>query len=194
MKKFAPIFVVLLIGFQCFAQIGINTKEPTSTLDVNGSLRVRGSNNSRTVATKIVGVDENGNFVDVVVAKNLILENNTIHAIDRHSEIGDIPVIGIPVVDDVDLIILPGEPNDDRSVIRLTSLLGDMTFTGLKAGTDGQKIWLYPVSGQLTIIPNSLLSIFSNQVEGSGLIITEQYRMIQLIYDGSRSKWIVMDH
>lgn len=37
-----PIFLALLISANVFSQVGINTTSPTHTLDVNGSLRVRG--------------------------------------------------------------------------------------------------------------------------------------------------------
>ena len=39
-----PIFLVLLISANVFSQVGINTTSPTHSLDVNGSLRVRGIN------------------------------------------------------------------------------------------------------------------------------------------------------
>ncbi|MXV37643.1 hypothetical protein GO491_02955 [Flavobacteriaceae bacterium Ap0902] len=43
------------------AQVGINTSEPTETLDVNGNIRSRNINNNAGSATDVVVVaDENG--------------------------------------------------------------------------------------------------------------------------------------
>jgi hypothetical protein len=69
-----------------------------------------------------------------------------------------------------------------------------MIITGLVAGQDGQTIWLYPQSGDLTFLPNSLLSLFGNRIESNGNMIVQQYNMVKLMYDATRAKWIIMDH
>ncbi len=186
----------MLITISSTAQVGINTTEPTSTLDVNGSMRIRKA--SRTpaydiLATRIIGVDELGNLVEVEVDENLVLENNRLRSTNRILKIGDIPLIGLPIVDDLNLVIWPGEPNEDKSVIRIRSLLGDVIMTGLAAGQDGQQIWLYPVSGRITFWPNSLLSLFGNRIENNSNLVVERYEMVRLMYDATRSKWIIMD-
>ena len=195
MKNLAPIFIALLIGYISTAQVGINTTEPTATLDVNGTLRLRDAEKgpNEVIATRIVGIDDSGNIVQVEVAENLILENNTIRANDKILTIGDIEPIGIPVISDLNLIIWPGEPNEDKSVIRIRSILGDVIVTGIAAGQDGQTIWLYPTTGDLTFIPNSLLSLFGNRIENNSNLVVQQYEMVKLMYDATRSKWIIMD-
>jgi hypothetical protein len=196
MRHLAPLLLMFFIGITSYSQVGINTTEPTTTLDVNGDMRIRGlrENENAIIAKKIVGVDDNGNFVEVEVDENLILENNRIRAINRREKIGDIPVLGLPVIDDLELIILPGEPNEDKSVIRITSLLGDAFISGIKAGEDGQTIWLYPVSGDINFIPNSLLSIFGNRIEANDNMVVKRYHMVKLMYDGTRQKWIIMQN
>lgn len=194
MKKLAPFLVFLFIGISATSQVGVNTTEPTSTLDVNGTIRVRGVKNSNSIAQRIVGIDDQGNFVEVEVEDNLILENNTIRAVDRTSKIGDVFTLGLPIIDNLDLVILPGEPNRDKPVLRLFSPLGDMILTGLRPGTDGQMVYLYPSSGDLTIIPNSILSLFGNRIESNNNTVIPRYSMVRLIYDASRSKWIIMDN
>lgn len=198
MKLLAPIFVVLLMGFESYSQVGINTTDPTSTLDVNGTIRVRGAkyslNSNETIATRIIGIDDDGNMVEVEVDENLILENNRIRAIDQLLKIGDVPGLNVPIINNINLVIWPGEPNDDKSVIRLNSILGNMVISGIVAGQDGQQIWLYPVSGDLTLLPNSLLSLFANQIEQNDNMVVKRYSMVRLMYDASRSKWIIMDH
>lgn len=195
MKNLAPIFIALLIGCMSTAQVGINTTEPTATLDVNGTLRLRDAEKgpNDVIATKIVGIDDSGNIVQVEVAENLILENNTIRANDKILTIGDVDPIGVPIISDLNLIIWPGEPNEDKSVIRIRSILGDVIVTGIAAGQDGQTIWLYPITGDLTFIPNSLLSLFGNRIENNSNMVVQQYEMVKLMYDATRSKWIIMD-
>ena len=195
MKKLAPIFIALLIGSISYAQVGINTTEPTATLDVNGTLRLRESKKGPNdiTATRIIGMDDLGNFVEVEIGENIILENNTIRANDKILTIGDIDLLGLPIINDLNLIIWPGEPNEDKSVIRLKSILGDIIVTGIVAGQDGQTIWLYPTTGDLTFIPNSILSLFGNRIENNSNLVVQQYEMVKLMYDATRSKWIIMD-
>ena len=195
MRKCPLIIGLLLFSISCFSQVGINTTDPQSTLDVNGTLRVSGLKSALqdVEAVRIVGLDEEGNFVEVDVDENLVLENNKIRATNRILKIGDVPTLGVPVIDDLDLVIWPGEHNEDKSVIRVQSILGDIIITGLVAGQDGQQIWLYPISGQITFIPNSILSLFGNRIETNSSLIVEQYEMVKLMYDATRAKWIIMD-
>ncbi len=196
MKIFAPLIVTVLCASTAYSQVGINTTEPTATLDIDGTLRVRKAERSLSndnVATRIVGIDDLGNIVEVEVDDNLILENNRLRATNRILKIGDVPTLGVPIIDDMDLVIWPGEPNEDKSVIRVSSLLGDIIITGIVAGQDGQQIWLYPVSGDITFLPNSLLSLFGNRIENNSNLVVERYEMVKLMYDATRSKWIIMD-
>jgi hypothetical protein len=197
MKNLTPLLVILLSGFTSFGQVGINTTEPTSTLDVNGSLRVRFTKTSRAndiLATKIMGMDDEGNFVEIVVDDNLILENNRLRATNRILSIGDIPMLNIAIIHNLDLVIWPGEPNEDKSVIRIDNILGDIIITGFAAGQDGQQVWLYPISGQITFLPNSILSLLGNRIENNDNLIVKRYEMVKLMYDATRSMWIIMDH
>ncbi|GHC61219.1 hypothetical protein [Ulvibacter litoralis] len=195
MKNLAPFILLLAICFSSNAQVGINTIEPTATLDVNGGLRVRGVKNftesNNLEAKKIIGIDELGNFVEVEIDKNVILENNKLSALDRTVEFAS-STNNIPVLSDLNLILLPGEVNERASVIRMSSILPFMFLTGIMPGVDGQTIWLYPTTSDLTILPNSILSLFGNRIEGSTNFVVKRYEMLQLMYDGSRNKWIPM--
>ena len=79
---------------QIYSQVGIGATEPQATLDVNGSMHVSGIKSSfqQIEAVRIIGVDEDGNLVEVDVDENLILENNKIRANDRIPRFGDIPI------------------------------------------------------------------------------------------------------
>lgn len=196
MKKLAPLLIAVFCVSVAYTQVGINTTEPTATLDVDGTLRVRKAERSsanNVIATRIIGIDDLGNIVEVEVDENLILENNRIRATNRILKIGDVPLLNLPIIDDLDLVIWPGEPNEDKSVIRVQSILGDVIITGIAAGQDGQQIWLYPVTGKITFLPNSLLSLFGNRIENNSNLVVDRYEMVKLMYDATRQKWIIMD-
>lgn len=200
MKSLLLSLGLLLSSFFVTAQVGINTTDPTTTLDVNGSVRVRALSEEvengeyEFLAEKIVGIDANGNMTPVTLGDNVYLENNQIKAISNRAAIGDITAIGISVVNNLNLVIWPGEPNDDKSVIRIQSLLGDIDITGIAAGNDGQVITLYPVDGRIRLFSFSILSLPANQIANqSGSIIIEQYDMVKLMYDGTINKWVIMN-
>jgi len=195
MKNLAPLFIALLIAVQSFSQVGINTTEPTSTLDVNGNIRVRKMNSSFTDsddAEKLVGLDEDGNFVEVEVEENLILHNNELRAVETIYRFTSISLTVISV-NNMDLLILPGEPNDDRKVIRIIESSGnDLIITGLKAGQDGQTLWLLAYSGNVKLVANSPLSDPANRFLMSNDVDMPQYTLIQLLYDATLQKWLIM--
>ncbi|MAO09041.1 MAG: hypothetical protein CL596_10040 [Alteromonas sp.] len=200
MRKLAPILVALFSCYFSTAQVGINTTEPSSTLDVNGTIRIRSLSEEpengelEYVAERIVGIDENGNFVPVEMGDNVVLEDNKLRAVDNVAKIGDIPTLGLSTINNLSLIILPGEPNEDKSVIKIRSLLGNSIITGLQAGQDGQQIYLYPVDGDMQLVNNSILSLFANRLQlTSGVINVKQYEMIRLMYDAEIQKWVVMN-
>ncbi|MCZ6595414.1 MAG: hypothetical protein O6943_10955 [Bacteroidetes bacterium] len=194
MKNLAPLFIALLIAVQSFSQVGINTTEPTATLDVDGTIRVRKINSSFTdaVAEKLVGMDEDGSFVEVEVEENLILHDNELRAVESIYRFTSISLTVINV-NNLDLIILPGEPNDDKKVIRIINSTGDdVIITGLKAGQDGQTLWLYAYSGNVKLVANSPLSDPENRFLMSNDVDMPQYTLIQLLYDATLQKWLIM--
>jgi hypothetical protein len=196
MKNLAPLFIALLFAFQSFGQVGINTTEPSATLDINGNIRVRKMNSSFTnsVAVKIVGLDEDGNFVEVDVDENVILEENKLRVVENRYRFANI-VLSVDDVNNLDLIILPGEPNDDKKVIRIISSNGDnVTISGIQAGEDGQTLWLFAYSGSLKLVGLDNASDPENQFLISGQITIQQYELIQLLYDAGLQKWLIMDY
>ncbi len=188
----------LFFSVTCISQVGINTNEPTSTLDVNGSVRIRvmDSNESRPInATKIVGMDDEGNFVEVEMAKNIDLINNRLVVTDRILEMGGLATPLIAAQNhNVSLRILPGAANHGRSIIRIETTIGDTEITGIEAAPDGTHIWLYAVSGKLTLAYNSPLSLPANRIERNDKMVAKQYEMLELVYDGIRGIWIVMQN
>ena len=199
MKNLAPLFIALLIAVQTFSQVGINTTEPTATLDVDGNIRVRNMNDSFTdsEAEKIIGLDEDGNFVEVEVDENVILEENKLRVVENRYRLANVIAIGGDL-NNMDLLILPGEPNDDKKIIRIYTpslLRAPIEITGILAGDDGQTVWLYiqDASGvKLMGLNNN--SDPENQFLIPGQLALQQYDMVQLMYDANLQKWVVMDY
>lgn len=176
-----------------FSQIGINTTEPSATLDVNGTIRVRNfMPNYGVEATKIIGIDEEGNFVEVVVGENIILDHNELRVVENRYHTAVIPTINDGVVDNLDMLILPGEPNDDKKIMRIVTSGSALNITGIKAGEDGQMIWLMSYTDRVKILPLDVGSDPENQFLINNAITIFQYEMIQLVYDATLQKWLLM--
>jgi len=196
MKNLAPLFIALLFALQAFSQVGINTTEPTATLDVNGNIRVRKMNDSFTdsVAEKLVGMDEDGNFVLVDVDENVILEENKLRVVENRYRFASVTVIGDDL-NNLDLLILPGEPNDDKKIVRIhTPADGNITITGIVAGENGQTVWILAMDGSIRLVGLDDDSDPENQFLIAGQITIQQYEMIQLVYVTELQKWLIMDY
>ena len=195
MKYLAPVLIALLCATPSFSQVGIGTTEPTATLDIDGNIRVRKMNSSFTnsEAVKIVGLDHDGNFVEVEVDENIILENNMLRVVENRYRFANTTLISGNIIHNLNLIILPGEPNDDKKVMRIIST-GDISLTGIEAGEDGQTIWLLPYNGKLRLLGMNAGSDPENQFMFTGLRQVLQYGMIQLLYDATLQKWLVMEY
>ena len=196
--NYLPLFLFLILGLNCISQVGINTTDPSSTLDVNGTIRVRSMSSSeqRNIkAVKIIGVDDLGNFVEVEMDKNIDLINNKLVVTDRTLEMGSLATPFLTTRNhNVVLRVLPGAANHGKSIIRIENNLGDTEITGIEAAPDGTHIWLYAVSGRLTLIDNSVESLPGNRIERNDKMGAKQYGMIELVYDGIRGIWIVMQN
>jgi hypothetical protein len=180
-----------------FSQVGIGTVDPLATLDVNGTIMIRTTNQAITTI-KIGGLDDSGAFREIEIGNNIILKDNVLSAqINSHS-------FGNITTDDnisnelhnVDLLIGPGEMNANYSIIRLQIAdgNGDIKFTGIKAGFDGQSVWLYPQDGKLELKENDANSLNETQIEKNKGMKADQYNMIQIVYDAARNRWNIMYH
>ncbi|RMA56758.1 hypothetical protein [Ulvibacter antarcticus] len=193
MKIFAPLFIMLLISSSIYCQIGINTTEPSATLDVNGTIRIRDFNSLHdSEAIKIVGMDEEGNLVDVSVGENIILENNELRVVETIYHTYITPLIPGTTIDDYDLLILPGEPNEDYKIMRILTVNNFVNFTGLKAGLDGQIIWLMNYSDRIKLLPLNSGSAPQNQFLINNAITIFKYESVQLVYDATLQKWLLL--
>lgn len=205
MKNFTLLLACLFIGFSSLSQVGINTTEPTSTLDVNGNIRVRnieGGSENEIIATQVVGLDEEGNFVRIEVSDNIYLENNELRIVERKADVGQIPVFTGTRANNVSLIIWPGGANSSKSVIRIEHSTGDLEITGFDvsgfggpAAADGVTVSLYPTDGRLKLLINNTDSAEENRIQNTnGVVVIQQYEMMRIMYDGTLQRWVIMSH
>ncbi len=204
MKLKSPALGFLMSFFVCsaVAQVGIGTTEPSSMLDVNGGVRVRttdaelltDSRDQPIEATYALGTDEEGNMVRLKIGDNLLLEGNSLRANNRKVDIGDATTFVLPILNNLRLLILPGEVNEKKEMIRVYNILGDMIVTGIEGGTDGEHIYILPMSGSVTFLPLDIGSLSINQIlTNGGIKVFDQYEVIELIYDGNSNKWIIIN-
>lgn len=178
-----------------FAQVGIGTTNPQATLDVNGTLRINTTDQESVITNKLGGLNNDGTFREVEIGGNLELKNNvlSIKKATDHS-FGSI-ILPVKTNHDVDLLIGDGELNEGKSIIRIYNLLlGESKLTGIKAGYDGQSVWLYPQDGKLKLQANDNNSLPVNHIESNNKSGAKQYGMINIVYDGTRQKWIIMQN
>lgn len=199
--KTIAFLTALLFSSPIFSQVGINTTKPTSTLDVNGTLRVRQmtgvGNLQEHRAIQVVGIDSLGNFVPITIGENVQLIDNTLVAMNRTTAIGSLPA---PITGNrvnnlgIGGILFPGEGDRGRGIIRMEFTASNLEITGIEEAPDGTHIWLYAYSGPIRLRPNDSNSATRNQIENNRRLQADQYEMIELMYDAHHGKWIVMSH
>jgi hypothetical protein len=190
MKKLLLPLLLLFTGIS-FAQVGVNTTDPTTTLDVNGTVRIRNlSSTGMGPSSGIIGVDAMGYMSGVETGKNVVMINNVMeahntYAIDRSG--------GTHATGTIDnLAVLPSGPVTGFNMIRVKTTSPVTFLTGIEAAPDGTTIVLYPTDGQLTLLSLNIGSDPENQIMPNSNLVILQYETAQLVYDGVLEKWILM--
>lgn len=148
MKPLIRLSLLLLFLFICIsslkAQVGVNTTDPTETLDVNGTAAFRDLSTNATSTTKLLGSDRNGVVGGVEVGNNLELTGGVLNATIGATRY--LPVIISRnffnnTINNLDLDINGANADKTLFILRGTNgTPGIGTFTGLAGGTDGRVI------------------------------------------------------
>ena len=193
--------LLLVFSMPLVAQVGINNTDPQETLHISGTVRIETTDQATVTTDKLFGLDAAGTLREVAVGTNLTLSGNTLSAAAASGfdhAFGTITlnvVGGVKLFSNVDLLLDPGEANFGKTIIRVRGLPGDVEIDGISGGYDGQHIWLYPTRAKLTLIKDaSSLSLPANRITDNTKLGANHYGMIELVYDGTRSRWVIMQH
>ncbi|NND89210.1 MAG: hypothetical protein HKM28_08215 [Flavobacteriaceae bacterium] len=203
MRNIAPLFLCVFVTFSSWSQVGIGTTNPQATLDVNGTFRVQMRQSDELQAVKVVGVTEDGVYLDLEMDDNIFIKDNVLSVRERTMDVGDIPVISAPAVHNMNMILFPGGANRNKTVIKIVTLTAtDIDLTGLNVLTGfatpmdahGLVVWLYPTTGDVTLKHEDLLSFPQNRfrLPDNNDVDVRQYEMIRLMYDGEMQRWVRM--
>jgi hypothetical protein len=191
---------VLLLCAQIFGQVGINTTDPTATLDVNGTFRVRDMFPQGLQAIKLLGVDENGTLIQLNVDQNVYIDGDSVKATIIKEDIAIYPTINIEIFNDMPGIIWPGGTGNGRSYVRFDSSLEDLEITGIDISAfptpldaHGYTVSLYSVSGEIKIKNEDDGSLPQNRFRmKNGQIEVKQYETVKIMYDGYIERWLIV--
>ncbi len=189
--------VATLLFFQMgYAQVGIGTTNPLSTLHVQGTMRITNTDNT-TSTTKLAGTCESGIVADVKVGRNLSLVNNELSAADgdnsfyRVAAVKMLTPVSNFVFDNLDLQL--NGANAGVVVFRFYGSTQNFSIKGITGGTNGRHIILYNSSPVNMKMDHMQSSIAPNNIDTIGSSTsTSGIGTVELVYDGSASKWIVI--
>lgn len=192
------LYIFTITPFFLFSQVGINTTTPLETLHIEGTLCV--SNTTTKTPNKLSGTDANGVLTDVIVGDNLQLIGNVLSASENNDSvyyrIAAIPVstpVSNTVLADLDIDI--NGANANITIFRLQGATNGFSVSGIQGGTDGRHILLYNSSSsnmKIDHLDGSSAAI--NQIDNLGLVTaTNGIGTIELVYDGTLNKWIVIN-
>lgn len=201
MRNTITSLLFLFVGISVYAQVGINTKDPHATLDVNGTMRLQTRSIENTNAKKLLGVDENGMIIELEMDENLYIEDNKVKYNSRKESVHSITMVNIGPVHNLAGIIWPGGAGNGKGTIRMQNVLGDMEVTGIDISTfdtpmdaHGYTITLYNTNGELRLKSEDSGSNANNQfiLSDGNDVNLKRFEMVKLMYDGIEQKWLVM--
>ena len=193
----APSIILLLFTQFNFAQVGIGTTTPQATLHVQGNLRVTNTTNT-TTSTQLLGNCAQGDITSIKVGDGLLLKDNELSTTGTGTptkyKIAAIPIVTTAPNQNFDNVNLDLSGVNADIVIFRMGPLHNYTISGISGGTDGRHIIIYNSSAvNLTI--NSMSSLIPiNNIDTLGSSTsTSGTGTIELVYDGTLAKWIVIN-
>lgn len=180
-----------------YAQVGVGTTNPQATLHVQGNLRVTNTNNT-TTSVELLGNCSQGDITSIKVGEGLLLKNNELSNTNTSSptkyKIAVIPIVTIAPIQNFDNFNLDlNGVNVDVVIFRLAAA-HNYTLSGISGGVDGRHVIIYNSNPVNLTINNMNSSNLLNHIDTLGsATATSGVGTIELVYDGTLSKWIVIN-
>lgn len=192
----AGIFTLVLFQVN-YAQVGIGTTNPQATLHIEGTVRITNTADI-TDSDKLIGACGAGDITGVKVGPGLSLKDNELTATNTSSptryKIAVIPITTTApnqIFDNMNFNLAGS--NQDVVIFRLGAA-HNYTIQGLAGGTDGRHVIIYNSNGVNLTINNMSSSIPANNIDTLGSsTATSGVGTIEMVYDGTLSKWIVIN-
>ena len=194
-SKLACVVFVLFSPMSFFAQVGIGTTTPLSTLHVEGTMRVSNTSNT-TATTKLIGTCSQGIMADVKIGKGLSLSSNELASSVNTAFYGVASVSMITPVSNYtfdNLNLNLAGINSDVVIFRFTGSTSNFSVSGIAGGTNGRHVILYNSSPVNMKINHLTSSTPENSIDTIGTSTsTSGIGTVEMVYDGSIQKWIVI--
>ncbi|OGS80457.1 MAG: hypothetical protein A3G95_07815 [Flavobacteria bacterium RIFCSPLOWO2_12_FULL_31_7] len=195
-KLIARIILLLIVQFN-YAQVGIGTTNPQATLHVQGNVRVTNTNNT-TTSTQLLGNCAQGDITSIKVGDGLLLKDNELTASGTGTptkyKIANISIVTSAPNQNFDNVNLDLSGVNSDIVIFRMGPLHNYTISGISGGTDGRHLIIYNSSAvNLTINSMSSLTPANNIDTLGSSTSTSGVGTIEFVYDGTLSKWIVIN-
>lgn len=195
-KSIARIFILLITQFN-YAQVGIGTTNPQATLHVNGNIRVSNTDNT-TTANQLLGNCALGDVTSIKVGEGLVLKDNELSTASVSSptkyKIAPISIVTTAPNQNFDNVNLDLSGANLDIVIFRMGPAHNYTISGISGGTDGRHLIIYNSSAVNLTINNMSSSIPANSIDTLGSSTsTSGVGTIEFVYDGTLSKWIVIN-
>lgn len=195
--SFIVSIMMILSSQMNYAQVGVGTTNPQATLHVQGNLRVTNTNNT-TTSVELLGNCSQGDITSIKVGEGLLLKNNELSNTNTSSptkyKIAGIPIVTIAPNQNFDNFNLDlNGVNVDVVIFRLAAA-HNYTLSGISGGVDGRHIIIYNSNPVNLTINNMNSSNPLNHIDTLGsATATSGVGTIELVYDGTLSKWIVIN-
>jgi len=196
--------VLFFISLISYSQVGIGTTNPLATLHVSGTLRIDNSTSTKNNSIHLSGLDVNGVINQVDIGSNLSLVNGVLNATGGSGGSGTFySVTTINVATSNGYVTIQETAsginsfNLDKTVFMINPIGGGNVNIGkIKGGTDGRHIYLYGMSANTVMLQteSNVGGGNSNSIFAKGItqFTINQDGMIELVYVGALSRWIVL--
>lgn len=208
MKQFTSFaFVFQILVFFCSAslgaQIGVNTTNPTETIDINGTAAIRDLSTNAVSTTGLLGANNNGVVGGVTVGNNLELTNGVLNATTGATRY--LPVIitrnfFTNTFNNLNLNL--NGTNADKTLFILRGNNGTpaiTTLTGIAGGTDGrlivikadtQNFNIFIINESTASLPENRFQFYINPNQSENV---NGFGSFTFVYVASVQRWVLIN-